>query len=310
MISKVIIGKVFYGACRYICKDKNRATVLHTEGVRSHDYKLMAKDFELQQQLRPGLHKAVFHGILSFYPGEKVNDQMMVEIAQKYLKELQIENTQYAITKHIDKDHQHLHILANLVNDKGVAIKDGWIGLKGKKVSQKLTKEYGLVPAASKHLEKSNLQNLNAKEASRYVIYQAILNTLPKCKDVEDLKEHLAKQKIDTLYKYKGQTNELQGISFMIGNLKFKGSEIDRNFSIKNLQIILDNQQQLGATARPQSLIIKRNKMPSNNLQKDMSVSKSNPLNSLLNPQQINEPVNHSLLPKKKKKAKRKSRGL
>ncbi|MEO7047408.1 MAG: relaxase/mobilization nuclease domain-containing protein [Ferruginibacter sp.] len=310
MISKVIIGKVFYGACRYICKDKNRATVLETSGVRTHDYKLMAKDFELQQQLRPGLHKAVFHGILSFYPGEKVTDQMMVEIAQKYLKELQIENTQYAITKHIDKDHQHLHILANLVNNKGVAIKDGWIGLNGKKVSQKLTKEYGLIPAEDKHLDKSNLQNLNAKEANRYVIYQAILNTLPKCKNLEDLKQHLAKQKIDTLYKYKRQTNELQGISFMIGNLKFKGSEIDRNFSVKNLQRIFENQQQLGATARPQSLLIKRSKIPANDLQRNMSISKENLLNNLLNPEQINEPVNHSLLPKKKKKAKRKYRGL
>jgi hypothetical protein len=310
MISKVIIGKVFYGACRYICKDKNRAIVLETAGVRSHDYKLMAKDFELQQQLRPGLHKAVFHGILSFYPGEKVTDQKMVEIAQKYLKELQIENTQYAITKHTDKDHQHLHILANLVNNKGVAIKDGWIGLKGKKVSQKLTKEYGLVPAEGKHLDKNNLQNLNAKEATRYVIYQTILNTLPKCKNLEGLIQHLVKQKIETLYKYKGQTNELQGISFMLGNFKYKGSEIDRNFSIKNLQRILGNQQQLGATARPQSLLIKRSKIPANDLQRNMSISKENLLNNLLNPVQINEPINSSLLPKKKKKAKRKNRGL
>jgi hypothetical protein len=310
MISKVIIGKVFYGACRYICKDKNRATVLETAGVRSHDYKLMAKDFELQQQLRPGLHKAVFHGILSFYPGEKVTDQIMVEIAQKYLRKLQIENTQYAITKHTDKEHHHLHILANLVNNKGVAIKDGWIGLKGKKVSQKLTKEYGLVPAQGKHLDKSNLQNLNSKEANRYVIYQSILNTLPKCKNLEDLKQHLAKQKIETLYKYKGQANELQGISFMIGSLKFKGSEIDRNFSIKNLQRILENQQQLGATAKPQSLLVKRNKILANDLQKNMSISKENLLNNLLNPVQINEAINPSLLPKKKKKAKRNYRGL
>ena len=49
MISKVVIGKTFYGACRYVCMDKKRAVVLATEGVRDYDYKLMAKDFELQQ---------------------------------------------------------------------------------------------------------------------------------------------------------------------------------------------------------------------------------------------------------------------
>ena len=48
MISKVIIGKTFYGACRYVCMDQKRAVVLEAEGVRDYDYKLMAEDFEMQ----------------------------------------------------------------------------------------------------------------------------------------------------------------------------------------------------------------------------------------------------------------------
>ena len=78
----------------------------------------------------------VFHGILSFYPGEKIQDQIMAEIAKEYLREMKIVDTQFAIVKHIDENHSHLHIIANLVNNKGEAIKDNWIGLKGKKISQ------------------------------------------------------------------------------------------------------------------------------------------------------------------------------
>ncbi|WP_158605154.1 relaxase/mobilization nuclease domain-containing protein [Hanamia caeni] len=37
------------------------------------------------------------------------------------------------ITKHIDKNHQHLHILANLVNNNGETIKDNWIGFRVRK---------------------------------------------------------------------------------------------------------------------------------------------------------------------------------
>lgn len=74
--------------------------------------------------MRPGLSKAVFHGIISFYPGEKGADQMMVTIAKEYREKLGITNTQFAITKHTDKTHQHLPILANLVNNNGKAIKD------------------------------------------------------------------------------------------------------------------------------------------------------------------------------------------
>ena len=32
------------------------------------------------------------------------------------------------VVKHIDKNHFHLHILANLVDNNGEVIKDNWIG--------------------------------------------------------------------------------------------------------------------------------------------------------------------------------------
>ncbi len=214
MISKVVIGKTFYGACRYVCMDKKRAVVLEAEGVMDYDYKLMAKDFELQQSLRPSLTKAVFHGIISFYPGEKVEDKMMAKIAREYLAEMKINDTQFVVVKHIDKNHLHLHVLANLVNNHGETIKDNWIGLRGKKIAQELTKKYGLKEAISKNLALTNLECLHEREANRYIIYQAILEKLPLSRSIDELKEKLAKENIETLYKYKGQTKELQGISF------------------------------------------------------------------------------------------------
>ena len=90
MISKVITGKTFSGACRYVCMDEKRALVLEAEGVRDYNYKFMAADFEMQHAMRPSLNKAVFHGILSFYPGEKISDQKMAEIAREYLQEMKI----------------------------------------------------------------------------------------------------------------------------------------------------------------------------------------------------------------------------
>ena len=190
MISKVVIGKTFYGACRYVCMDKKRAVVLDSEGVRDYDYKLMAKDFESQQSMRSSLTKAVFHGIISFYPGEKIEDKRMSAIAREYLAEMKITDTQFAIVKHIDKNHSHLHLLANLVNNNGETIKDNWIGLRGKKVAQKLTKKYGLKEAVSKNLSLTNLEALNEREANRYIIYQAILEKLPGSRSVDELTEN------------------------------------------------------------------------------------------------------------------------
>jgi hypothetical protein len=190
----------------------------------------------------------------------------MIQIAREYLEELGIVNTQYAIVKHTDRAHLHLHILANMVDNDGKPIKDGWIGLRGKKVAQQLTRKYDLIPAEGKHLDKTHLEALSQSEVNRYKIYQAIVDSLPHCRSLPDLEKRLIAQGIHTQYKYKGQTQELQGISFRIGEDRFKGSQIDRQFSLGNLQKTLIAQKQkqgtkpaLSLEARKKALVIRAN---------------------------------------------------
>src|SRR2546423_14409401 len=134
----------------------------------------MIQDFERQHSLRPTKKQACFHSILSFYPGENPGDAKMVEIAKRYLEELGITDTQYSITKHTDKAHLHLHIIANMVNNKGESIKDNCIRLRGKKAAQQLTLEYKLIQAVQKNLAVTNLEALSESEANRYKIYQPL----------------------------------------------------------------------------------------------------------------------------------------
>ena len=241
MISKSLPANSIYHTCRYVCHRKE-AEVLHSEGVRAHDYKLMAADFQMQQQMRPSKKVSCFHGILSFHPDEKLSDHILVEIAQKYLEQLKIVNTQYAIVKHTDKAHLHLHIVANMVGNDGKSINDSFIGLRGKKFAQKLTQEYKLVPAIRKDLELTHLENLSETEANRYKIYMAIARNLPHCRTMDDLESRLQKLGIEIQYKYKGHSQEKQGISFKIGNFCFKGSQVDRKYSFAGLEKALTHQ--------------------------------------------------------------------
>ncbi len=308
MISKVITGKTFYGACRYICMDKSRAVVLDSCGVRDYNHKLMAGDFELQHSLRPSLSKAVFHGIISFYPGEKIDDKTMAAIAREYLNQMKITNTQYVIVRHMDKNHQHLHVLANLVNNNGEVIKDNWIGLRGKKVAQSLTLKYGLTPAVSKNLKLTNLEALNEREAGRYIIYQAILNKLPRCKSLDDLKEKLARENIETLYKYKGQTDELQGISFRMGEYKYKGSEIDRKFSLTHLEKTLKLSPAEKLIKSPLAVACRMDISENNKPEKELVQNSSKVLEALLKPERKSQ-MQAPAWPLQKKRKSR-SRGL
>ncbi|MEJ7829866.1 MAG: relaxase/mobilization nuclease domain-containing protein [Segetibacter sp.] len=317
MLSKVFSGHSFYHACRYIV-NKPGAEVLECEGVRGHDYRLMAEDFILQQQLRPQKEKACFHCSLSFYPGEILSNETMAKIAKEYLEKLNITETQFAITKHTDRRHVHLHIVANMVNNNGKAITDSYLGLRGKKLAQQLTQQYKLVPALSKKLELTNYQALRQSEANKYTVYKAIMDSLPRCKTMQDLEKKLQQQGIETQYKYKGQTTEKQGVSFKIGEYSFKGSKVDRKFSLSNLEkIIAINQKQLLKPRHETSLFIRTNSNQNSSFSsqslttsvtKNISESIEKVAEILLKPEQNFQQTPIALL--KENKQRKKKRGL
>ncbi len=254
MVSKVFSGHSFYHACRYVV-NKPGAEVLECEGVRGHNFKVMSDDFIMQQQLRPEKEKACFHCSLSFYPGEKLSDEKKTNIAKEYLQRLNIINTQFAITKHTDRRHLHLHIVANMVNNNGKAISDSFLGLRGKKIAQQLTNEHKLIPALKKNLELTNYYALHKSEGNKYKVYQAIMNALPSCRTMKDLENKLQSQGIETQYKYKGETLEKQGVSFKISKDCFKGRQVDRQFSLGNLEKTLALNQKKMLELKPESRV-------------------------------------------------------
>ena len=168
MISKIFTGHSFYGSVKYVCQELKKAEILKVEGVREHSINKMIGDFQNQHALRPEKKQACFHAILSFYPGEKPSNKLITHIADKYLEGLNILNTQYAFIKHSDKAHLHVHIIANMVNNGGKSISDKWIGLRGKKLAQQLTKNFILKEGISKMLSLTHYENL--KEPEQHLI--------------------------------------------------------------------------------------------------------------------------------------------
>jgi hypothetical protein len=256
---------------------------------------------------------------LSFYPGEKPSDDQMKEIAIRYLHQLGIINTQYAICKHTDKAHLHLHVVANLVNNKGKAISDSYIGLRGKKIAQQLTREYKLVPAMEKNLKLTHLESLSETEANRYKIYEAVSENLPHCKSLDELERSLQNQGIQIQYKYKGQTGERQGISFRIGNFCFKGSSIDRKFSYGYLQKgfgLLQGQkltgERGGGTERKVTQLLSKREgrshaNPVKDLTKELGNISAKAMENLLRPEQSSESLPYELLNENRRKKKKQS---
>ncbi|HVS96202.1 MAG TPA: relaxase/mobilization nuclease domain-containing protein [Puia sp.] len=246
MIGKIIFtGRGFRAICRYVLQRPEHSRVLAVEGVRGHDAELMAQDFEWQWRLMPAKEKPVFHAVLSFPPGEKVDDERLVEISRKYLQLIRMADTQYVFVKHTDTDHLHVHIIANRVNNAGDAMVEGLIIKRTVRVTRQLTTEYGLRPEQGKHLEQTRMDVMSALDNKRYRLYQAILEELPKCRSLDDLERRLGARDVSVRYRLDEKTKERVGISFRFDKASFKGSRVDAAYSLQRLQQTLALQQQL-----------------------------------------------------------------
>jgi hypothetical protein len=245
MIGKVVLtGKGFGETCRYLEREESLSEVLAVEGVRGHDPRLMAEDFEWQHQLMPEKEKPVFHSVLSFPPGERPDNERLVELSKEYLRRIDMVNTQYAFIKHLDKEHLHVHVLANRVNNDGEPIGKGLIIERSIKAARELTEEYGLQQHHGKRLDRTHLDALHEPDARRYQIYSAVCEVLPGCRDLGELEERLAERGVTVRYRHDPETNERQGISFRFGNRSFKGSGVDAEFSLRRLERTLELQEQ------------------------------------------------------------------
>ena len=234
MIGKIIKGKSFKGCISYVLEKEN-AKLLDSEGVFLNDTDSIINSFYMQSLMNPNLAKSVGHIPLSYSKddAEKLTDAFMVKLAKEYMQAMGIVNTQYIIVRHSDRQHPHCHIVFNRVDNDGKTISDKNDHFRNEKVTKALKEKYGLTFGEGK--EKVNTQRLNEPDKTKYDIHKVIQSALKSAKNWNQFRDILAKEKIQLRFKYKGKTNEVQGISFDKGDYSFKGSEIDRQFSYSKI---------------------------------------------------------------------------
>ena len=230
MIGKIKKGSGFKGCVNYVL-GKEQAALLHAEGVLAESKHDIIRSFCMQTEMNPGLKKPVGHIALSYsiVDAPKLTDEKMIQLAQEYMREMKITDTQYIIVRHQDREHPHVHIVFNRIDNNGKTISDSNDMYRNEQVCKKLKEKHGLYFAKGKEQVKQH--RLREPDKTKYEIYTAVKNEIRKSKNWQQLQKQLAEKGIGIQFKYKGQTDEIQGISLSKGEYTFKGSEIDRNFS-------------------------------------------------------------------------------
>lgn len=214
-----------------------KARLIDSKDVRLDDNATIARSMQGQADDKPGrkLKSPVYHISLDFAHEDapKLTDALMVEIAREYMRRMGIVNTQYIVSRHTDREHQHLHIVANRVDNDGNTISASNDRVRNVKICKALTREYGL------HFSKGKMNvkrdRLRGKDKMKYQIYDAIKAALPHCNCWSDLCDRLAKQGIGVNFKYDRHNGKILGVSFTKGEISFSGSRIDRSMGFYKL---------------------------------------------------------------------------
>lgn len=218
-----------------------KARLIDSKDVRLDSNATIARSMQGQADDKPGrrLKNPVYHISLDFAHEDtpKITDALMVEIAREYMQRMGIVNTQYIVCRHTDKEHQHMHIVANRVDNDGNTISDRNDAIRNVAVCKALTREYGLHFAKGKMKVKRD--RLRGKDKVKYQIYDAIKAALPRCGSWAELCERLARQGIETSFKFDRRNGKIIGVSFTKDEVSFSGSRIDRSMGFYKIDSLL-----------------------------------------------------------------------
>lgn len=152
MIVKISKGRGWQGAHAYI-SNKAGATV-----VCSNLTRLQPKSAALQiakfRSLRPTLKKAIAHFSLSIPPDDRKLELADWEaITHEFLSDMGFEDCPFAVYRHNDTDHDHIHILTLRINSKGEVISDQHDFRRAELVARKLEQRHQLKTVQNKQEE-------------------------------------------------------------------------------------------------------------------------------------------------------------
>ncbi len=173
--------------------------------------------------------------------GKSLTDKDLESITKDFMNKLGVdpEEQQFIAFVHTEKEHKHIHIIANRVKADGTLIKDSHIGKRAQWVGHEVAKERGLVSAKERMIEKIRTIELE-KDTDRLIKnqifkkHQYVMKQNPQ--SMEGYMKMMKKLNVEiqpTINK-QGKIQGHRMLDLATGK-NFKASEINRKLGLNNL---------------------------------------------------------------------------
>ena len=219
---------------------KKKAHIIASNGVLLDDNHSIIHSFEFQAEAKPSVKKPAGHLSLNFALQDKsrLTDKLMAEIAEEYMRQMGIADTQFILVRHQDREHDHMHLVYNRVSYRKKTINSGNDWKKSTKICRAITEKY---VAAGK--EQVNEDRLKGDDKLRYEMMHKVMDALKGSGNWEEFKEALHDDGIEARFRYHQKTHVANGISFTDGKHTFRGSDLDKSLSFRSIENYFDKEQ-------------------------------------------------------------------
>ncbi|MBE9119490.1 relaxase/mobilization nuclease domain-containing protein [Tychonema sp. LEGE 07199] len=246
MIGKQIKGTGFRGCLNYVLGKKDAYLIGGTMCGQTPEE--LAAEFAIARQLRPNLKVAVFHATLSVDSTEKLedfeeNDQRWLAIAANYMKAMEFDNNQYAVVKHSDTEHDHIHIVASRICLDGGVVDDSWDYYKSQETIRQLERNYNLETVTPSWETDKRAQTTGEH---RYLQSKGNKSVRVQLQDLIDEVTHDNPSMPEFVERLQQQAVEVQvgltrtgfskGISYNLDGVALSGTQLGKAYTFSGLQ--------------------------------------------------------------------------
>lgn len=185
MVAKINYGTSLYGVLLYNQEkvEKGLAEILSGSriisdrlGKPSGEMHLTLLSFEPYLLANRRTEKPVIHVSLSPSPEDRLTDNQLMELAEKYMERLGYGNQPYIVYKHSDTHNVHLHIVSVCVDENGARLDGSFEWRRSEAICRELEREYGMRNAEAEEFDlKAELRRVDVSKGD---VRHQIGNTL------------------------------------------------------------------------------------------------------------------------------------
>lgn len=255
MKAKVKRGNGFRGVLNYAFGDSKDPEIFGGNLTGNNPQELAA-EFGIFREMRPSAKNPVWHCSLSSPSGEVLTADQWRAVTEDFMSIMGMSENPFVFVRHNDTDHDHGHIIASRINLHG----ELWAGQfevsKAIRATQQIERDHGLILTPgfiddADTLPEQMATNIGIRNPTKNEIEQADrTGEAPARLQLQDIIGAALDDDTKTVFAFideleaagvtavpnVAKTGRMNGFSFEIDGIPFKGSQLGKAFGWKSLQ--------------------------------------------------------------------------